>query len=209
MKELQVQLHCLYGGGYASNCYLLSSGEHAIVIDPSLSLRDACRALGTPLPHIDRIVLTHAHFDHILYLAEWRQQTGAPLAMHEYEAHALSDPSKTAFWQFLGRSDVFAPPEILLREGSVLTLGEEEIRVLHTPGHTVGSICLLADGAIITGDTVFTDGGFGRTDLYSGDEHALFASIKRLTALDVEGKMYPGHGPSGDFRSEMRCFMRY
>ena len=165
-------IHTLAGRGYASNCYLIVSDGHAIVIDPSLSLADARRALGTALPTIDLILLTHAHFDHLLYLTEWREETGAPLAMHALEAHALADPMKTAFSLFLGRQDVFAPPEQVLHDGSILKVGKESLRVLSTPGHTVGSICIFGDGCVFTGDTVFTDGGYGRTDLFGGDSHA-------------------------------------
>lgn len=203
-----MKLYTLAGRGYTSNCYLLESDGHGLIIDPSLSVADAQRAVGFELPIIDRIVLTHAHFDHILYLTEWRQKTGAPLAMHELEACALADPAKTAFSLFLGRNDVFAPPEELLHDGSIITVGKEKLRVMSTPGHTVGSICLFGDGCVFTGDTVFTDGGYGRTDLWSGDENALFVSIRALTECQHEGNMYPGHGPCGDFGREMRYFKR-
>lgn len=203
-----MKIHRLAGRGYASNCYLVESDGHAIVIDPSLSLSDAQRAIDGEWPTVDLIILTHAHFDHMLYLTEWRRETGAPLAMHEMEVHALSDPMKTAFSLFLGRNDVFAPPEMLLRDGSTVKVGKEVLRVMATPGHTVGSICLFGEGCVFTGDTVFTDGDYGRTDLWSGDSHALFESIRALTACQHEGRMYPGHGPDGDFRTEMRCFMR-
>ena len=210
-----MQLYVLAGGGYVANSYLLESNGHAILVDPSLSPEDVQRETDGRLPTIDTILLTHAHFDHLLFLTEWRQKTGAPVAVHEYEADALSDPYKTAFAQFLGRQDVFAPPEICLKDGSVLSFGTERATVLHTPGHTVGSICLLTDGHILTGDTVFTDGNYGRTDLWSGDETALFGSIARLVeysdALSSQGlscRMYPGHGASGDFYREMRCFIQ-
>ena len=117
-------------------------------------------------------------------------------------------PDKTAFSLFLGRSDVFAPPEHLLRDGSVLEFGAEKLRVMSTPGHTVGSICLFGDSCVFTGDTVFTEGSYGRTDLWSGDMGALVESIRALVQCKHEGRMYPGHGPSGDFQEEMRYFIR-
>ena len=203
-----MEIDRLAGRGYASNCYLLRSNGHAIVIDPSLSIADAKRAIGIEWPTVDLIVLTHGHFDHMLYLTEWRNETGAPLAMHELEAHMLSDPSKTAFSLFLGRNDVFAPPERLLFDGSTVQVGEETLRVMYTPGHTAGSICLFGDGCVFTGDTVFTDGDYGRTDLYGGDSGALFSSIRALTECAFDGRMYPGHGPDGDFKTEMRYFIR-
>ena len=203
-----MKIHTLAGRGYASNCYLVESEGHAILIDPSLSPQDARQVIAHDFPMVDMIVLTHAHFDHMLYLSEWRKETGAPLAMHEHERHALADPDKTAFSLFLGRSDVFAPPEHLLRDGSVLEFGAEKLRVMSTPGHTVGSICLFGDSCVFTGDTVFTEGSYGRTDLWSGDMGALVESIRALVQCTHEGRMYPGHGPSGDFQEEMRYFIR-
>ena len=203
-----MKIHSLIGRGYASNCYLLESDGHAVLIDPSLSVSDAMRCIEGALPIIDLIILTHAHFDHMLFLTEWREQTKAPLAMHETERHALSDPAKTAFSLFLGRQDVFSPPERLLHDGSIIEFGQEKLRVMSTPGHTVGSICLFGEGCVFTGDTVFTEGSYGRTDLWSGHTGALIESIRALTESKHEGTMYPGHGPSGDFQTEMRYFIR-
>ena len=203
-----MKIHTLAGRGYASNCYLVETDGHALLIDPSLSPSEARRCVEGAFPQVDLILLTHAHFDHMLYLSEWRNETRAPLAMHESERHALSDPAKTAFSLFLGRNDVFAPPERLLHDGSIIELGQEKLRVMSTPGHTVGSICLFGHGCVFTGDTVFTEGSYGRTDLWSGDTNALVASIRALTECGHEGTMYPGHGASGDFQREMRYFKR-
>ena len=203
-----MKIHSLVGRGYASNCYLVESDGHAVLIDPSLSVSEAMRCVEGEFPQIDLILLTHAHFDHMLFLAEWREKTGAPLAMHEDERHALSDPAKTAFSLFLGRNDVFEMPERLLRDGSIIEFGSEKLRVMSTPGHTVGSICLFGDGCVFTGDTVFTEGSYGRTDLWSGHTGALIESICALSRCKHEGRMYPGHGPDGDFQTEMRYFIR-
>ena len=154
------------------------------------------------------ILLTHAHFDHMLGLDAWRK-LGIPLAVHRMDAPALGDPAKSYFRPFLHREDVFMPPEQELEEGTVIPLGNEFLRVLHTPGHTMGSVCYLGDGVIFTGDTVFTDGDYGRTDLYGGDEVTLFSSIRRLSQLpEKEGDlvMYPGHGGEGNFRAHMKFF---
>ena len=203
-----MQVISLFAGFYASNCYLVRSGEHAVVIDPSVSPEGARAQLGTDLPPIDMLILTHAHFDHMLCLDEWRQQTRAPLAVHEYDADKLGDPQKSCFVLFPSRRDTrFSPPDILLHDGDILPLGEERLTVLHTPGHTSGSICLLGEGCIFTGDTVFAGGDYGRTDLYSGDESALWQSVRRLTELQAGGVMYAGHGPSGDFAREMQYLM--
>ncbi len=202
-------VHALSGGYIASDCYLCVSGQQSILIDPSVSISQARQQFGSYMVMPSLIVLTHAHFDHALCLDEWRK-LGIPLATHIREADALADPQKTCFAQFMNRNDTFAPPERLLEEGDVIQVGQDALTVMHTPGHTVGSICLIGEGLIFTGDTVFTDGGFGRTDLWGGSSSALWTSLHRLRQIAQPNvTMYPGHGPSGDFLSEMMFFERY
>ena len=201
---MNVQL--IKGSGYASNCYYVQSGKDAILIDPSVSYEETFSQLGGSVPIPERIVLTHAHFDHMLYLNEWREKTNAKLALHAYEAPALKNPNINLYGTFLSQAPTFAAAEILLAEDDLIMLGDECLRVLHTPGHTVGAICLVGESAIFTGDTVFTDGGYGRTDFFGGNEQCLWNSILRLRAIKTSAIMYPGHGPSGSFQSEMQYF---
>lgn len=202
-------IYTLSGDSYASNSYFVSADGEAVLIDPSVSVLSVRKQLGERFIMPKLLILTHAHFDHMLALQEWRDE-GIPLCVHEADRFALSDPNKSYFRMFLGRDDVFSPPEQLLNEGRTITLGRECLKVMHTPGHTVGSICLCAPSVIFTGDTVFTDGGYGRTDLWGGDAATLFASIRRLSRLAREDKaqtvMYAGHGPDGKFADEMMYF---
>jgi hydroxyacylglutathione hydrolase len=139
---------------------------------------------------IEYIVLTHCHFDHIAYLKEIAHMCRAKVAIHRLDAPGLVDERENLAFNFGGRSPGVAP-DLLLEDGD--TVGG--LRVLHTPGHTPGSICLYSEKEqdLISGDTVFTDGGFGRFDFPGGSRAALMNSLDRLADLRVRG-LYPGHG---------------
>ena len=195
-----------YGGdGYAANCYLLldESGQHAIVLDPSLGFRTVLRARGGQMPRIEMILLSHAHFDHMLEVDDWRRETGAPLALHAADAPALADGERNAYSLFFGRDGGTYPAERLLSAGDTLPLGEESLSVLHTPGHTPGCICLYAPGHLLSGDTLF-GGSVGRTDLPGGDTGRLMASLRRLMLLPPDTRVYPGHGPETSIEREKK-----
>jgi glyoxylase-like metal-dependent hydrolase (beta-lactamase superfamily II) len=142
-----------YGGnGYESNCYLITddSETHALVLDPSVSVRTVETQRAKSLPPIDAILLSHAHFDHMLAVDDWRQTTGASLAVHEADAAAVGDGKKNVYRLFTGKDGGTAPAERLLREGDCIPVGNEQLTVLHTPGHTPGCICLYAPGILLS-----------------------------------------------------------
>ena len=195
----------LYPGSYASNCYLIESGGEAVLIDPSVSVADALRRLGS-LPRIKTIVLTHGHFDHTLTLAEWRSHTGAPVAIHRADAPMLADARLSCYRQFLGEDVTFAPPERLLDEGDGVAVGEETLTVLSVPGHTPGSIALGGDDLLFTGDTLFADGGYGRTDLPGGNPRDLVTSLRRLLSFPGHYRVLPGHGDTTDITTSAALF---
>ena len=188
------------GEGYAANGYAVTddAGTATILVDPVVS-PDAL----PDLPPISTIILTHAHFDHMLTVNEWRQKTVAPLAVHRWEAPALGNADLNVYRLFTGGEGGTAPAEILLDEGSTLHVGEERLTVWHTPGHTPGSICLLGDGFLITGDTLFA-GTIGRTDLPGGREQDMRASLGRLFRLPDDLTLYPGHGPATTLTREKK-----
>ena len=188
-----MKIHRLAGRGYASNCYLLESDGHAIVIDPSLSIADAQRAIGSELPKVDLILLTHAHFDHILSLDTLRDATQAPCYVHKDDADSLMDGKKNAFYTFFGQDKKYRPAEILLSGGEKIKLGNIDLEIISTPGHTKGCICIKAGNTLFTGDTLFAD-SYGRCDLYSGDYKTLMSTLNKMRELDGRLKIYPGHG---------------
>jgi glyoxylase-like metal-dependent hydrolase (beta-lactamase superfamily II) len=170
------------GSGIAANSYLY--GE--VLVDAGVSpLQVRPYADG-----IEVIVLTHCHYDHTARLLEIRNMTGAGVCIHTADAAGLANDLLSAAMMFGERAPP-VPATRLLNDGDRLG----GLLVIHTPGHTPGGICLYDTEArdLISGDTVFTDGGFGRTDLPGGDETALRHSLERLGALDVKG-LYPGHG---------------
>jgi len=139
------------------------------------------------------IVSTHGHWDHIGDNAAVSTHTGAEIAVHPLDRERLERPQP-----------LFAPfeippsaPAVELAEGGLIRFGELRLRVLHTPGHTEGSVCLLAEdeGLLYSGDTLFA-GGWGRVDLPGGDPEAMVASLARLTELEDRIGVFPGHGPA-------------
>lgn len=179
--------------GFASNCFILHSAGEAFVIDPAISEKRILARLEDEGLTLKGILLTHGHFDHIWRVQELRNATGAPLYVHESDAEMLTDSKKNAYATFTGRSFTISEADSLLREGDPLTLGGEKITVLHTPGHTKGSVCYDTGEILITGDTLFAQ-GFGRYDLYGGDATALRRSLASIAKLPADTVIYPGHG---------------
>lgn len=188
--------------GFASNCFILHSAGEAFVIDPAISEKRIIARLADEGLTLKGILLTHGHFDHIWRAQELRNATGAPLYVHESDAEMLTDSKKNAYATFTGGSFTIREADSLLREGDVLTLGDERITVLHTPGHTKGSVCYDTGEILITGDTLFAQ-GFGRYDLYGGDLKALKGSLQRLLELaSTENRwIYCGHGENSTLRA--------
>jgi len=183
-------------GPVATNVHVLADprSREAIAIDtaiPSLAwIRDELAARSWTLK---LIVSTHGHWDHIGDNAAVAAETGAEIAVHPLDRERLEDP------QPLWAPFEIPPsvPAVELAEGGEIRFGELRLRVLHTPGHTAGSVCLLSsdDGLLFSGDTLFA-GGWGRVDLPGGSAEEMAGSIARLTELDDGLTVLPGHGPS-------------
>jgi hydroxyacylglutathione hydrolase len=182
-------------GPIATNVHVLadSRSREAIAIDtatPSLAwIADELATRGWTLK---LIVSTHGHWDHIGDNAAVATHTGADIAVHPLDRDRLTDP-KPLWAPF---EIVPSVPAVELAEAGAIRFGAIELRVLHTPGHTDGSVCLLHpdDGLLFSGDTLFA-GGWGRVDLPGGDPDAMVDSLARLLTLDDNVRVYPGHGP--------------
>ncbi len=188
-------LETLLVGPLGVNCYVLGdeTTREAVVIDPGGNAREILSTLERHQLKTRAIVNTHAHFDHILALTEVRAATGAPVLIHADEAPIMaSAQASAAVWgMYLSQP---SPAERLLQEGDKVTAGSISLAVLHTPGHTPGGICLLAEGQVFVGDTLF-QGSIGRTDFPGGDYAALMKSIRdKLLPLPDSTMVYPGHG---------------
>ena len=180
---------------FGSNCYLLVTGKSAAVIDPSVDA-DAIISLAEEKGAvIEKIILTHGHFDHIFSLDTLRDKTQAPAAIHKDDAEMLSDGVKNAHSIFFSYDRKWQDADILLEDGDKITIGNETIEVISTPGHSKGSICLLCGDKLLCGDTLFAN-GYGRYDLHGGDFNQLINSLSALRDLDGKLTIYPGHGDS-------------
>jgi glyoxylase-like metal-dependent hydrolase (beta-lactamase superfamily II) len=183
-------------GPLATNVHVLGDPRtrEAIAIDtaiPSLAwIRDELAARSWRLR---LIVSTHGHWDHIGDNAPVAAETGAEIAVHPSDRESLVNP-RPLWAPFEIPPSV---PAVELAEGGEIRFGEIRLRVLHTPGHTAGSVCLVStdDGLLFSGDTLFA-GGWGRVDLPGGSPGEMAASIARLTELEDQLIVLPGHGPA-------------
>ena len=188
-------------GPLETNCYLLVdvATQKAAIVDPgggSSELDEKIYALGAE--NVEYIFMTHGHFDHIRKATRYKQLTGAKLAIGVNEADFTKDRRLNLCRVALAPFEA----DILLKDGDVMHLGETKLKVLETPGHTVGGVCLVAEDCIFTGDTLM-HGTVGRCDLATGDMTQMMRSIERLSALSRDYKIYPGHGPETTLREEM------
>lgn len=170
------------GEGFLGNAYIVGD----VLVDAGI----LPLAIEQYRDQIREIVLTHCHFDHIAYVHEIACICDAAVSIHRLDAPGLSSDTISLSLNF-GSHAPRHPPDRLLEDGD--TVGG--LTVLHTPGHTPGSICLLSDDEriLLSGDTVFCDGGFGRFDFPGGSRVDMAHSLERLSGLPVEG-LYPGHG---------------
>ena len=182
----------LKGLSYASNSYVIISGGDGAVVDPSVDVKEILNALnGAKLRYI---LLTHGHFDHILKLDALKCETKAEICIHKNDEEMLTDPELNAS-EFFGIDLASLSADRALNDGDILQLGREIIEVIHTPGHTPGSVCYECGNDLICGDTLFTS-GYGRYDLPGGDARVLFSSLKKLADRQDNPMIHPGHGAS-------------
>ena len=178
-------------GVYSANCYLVydEKSKKAVLIDPAVYDEKVANVISSKNLSLEYILLTHGHFDHILGANMFREKTGAKIAAHELETEYLENPDKS----MSGGETISA--NILLKENDILTFGDISFRVIHTPGHTKGSCCLVCESekVMFSGDTLFK-GSVGRYDLYGGSYNALMESLQKLKSIKENYKIYPGHG---------------
>lgn len=186
-------LETLPVGPVTANCYIFGCADtkESVIIDPGAEpalIKERIRALGVkPICTVN----THGHGDHIGANAAM----GLPILIHAADAGYLTDPVKNVSG-LLGAPFTSPPASRLLEDGETIEVGELILDVIHTPGHTPGSICLKCGDIIFTGDTLLAE-GIGRTDLPGGVEYKLVKSIReKLFILPDETRVYPGHGPT-------------
>ena len=195
MKNTKIQTFTV--GTLGTNCYFLidEAAGACMVVDPGAEAEKLLGKLRERQLYVKAILLTHAHFDHIMALPQLREETGAPVYIHEADEELLTDNDKNMMNRFCSVSVCNMPADRHYADGDRLQFGGETLRILHTPGHTKGSVCIAAGDDLLTGDTLFR-GGAGRFDFYGGCFTQLQQSLKRLSALQKDFRIRPGHGAS-------------
>jgi len=190
-------------GPLGANCYIVFKGKEALIIDPGSEPQAIANAIDQLELKPQAILLTHAHFDHIGAVDEIRKRYQIDVYIHEDEKDWLQDSGLNRSRLFTGEDIVTCPAEHHLHEGK-MELGSFSLEVLHTPGHSPGSVSFVFhdDEKVISGDALFFQ-GIGRTDLPGGDREVLENSIKNhLYQLPDTYTVYPGHGPNTTIGSE-------
>ena len=195
-----MDIFTIFGKNYDSNIYIII-GKIPTIIDTgtglySIEIKETIKEY-IDLSKIKQIILTHEHFDHVGGTLDILKATNgnAEIFAHNNTLRKL-EKGESSFARLLGGVMPKIHVDTALSDSENVIIGDEEFEVLHTPGHSPGSICLYCKKikSLISGDTIFAHGDFGRYDLPGGDFSSLLKSIDRLTALDVKD-LYPGHGP--------------
>jgi glyoxylase-like metal-dependent hydrolase (beta-lactamase superfamily II) len=190
---------CTFGRFFA-NCYLVSCEQtkEAILIDPSCENEKEAEKIFETV-HNNKLILklivnTHGHPDHVCGNRMLKGRFRVPILIHEYDSHMLGKLGKCLAESF-GFEDSSPPADRLLRDKDTIEFGQQTLKIIHTPGHSRGSISLLALNAVFTGDTLFAQ-SIGRTDFPESSEFDMNSSLKKLAGLPDTLTVYPGHGPT-------------
>ncbi len=180
-----------------TNCYVVNCEQtkEAIIIDPGFETPSEANPISSYITQnklkIKFIVNTHGHSDHVGGNALLKERYKVPICINKLDFALIKD------------LESLPPKNVLLQDGSLVDFGHVSMKVMHTPGHTPGSICLIGDNCIFSGDTLFA-GGIGRTDFPGGSMRDMTSSLKKMLCLDEKFLVYPGHGDSSVLGEEKR-----
>ncbi len=185
----------------SSNCYIVISHNEAIVIDPCIEPEKILNITNEQSSHISKIIFTHAHIDHIFYAETLKKITNADTYGHKGDYDLYRDEYKNGSILF-GMHNKFEVYDIELTDNSIISINNEHAKIIHTPGHTMGCICIYVDKNLFTGDTLLYE-SVGRTDLGTGDMDMLMDSIRnKIYTLPDETILLPGHGIKSTIKHE-------
>jgi glyoxylase-like metal-dependent hydrolase (beta-lactamase superfamily II) len=199
------------GGPLPTNCYLLTEEQTGLtaVIDPGFESEELTGSvLAAGREKVPMILLTHAHFDHITGVAKLKELTGAKVYLHSEELMFISNSTLNGSRAFFGSQIPQFQVDIPLGDGDEIKLGNLKIRVIHTPGHTVGGCSFLVGDALFSGDTLFRL-SCGRMDFPTGSKSQMMKSLRKLAKLPGDYHVYPGHGPEStlDYERKNNSFL--
>ena len=189
---------------FHANSYLISCDGESAIIDPTASFDNSL--IDGELKYI---LLTHGHFDHILELDSWVDNTDAMAVISEDEKTLIANPDLNCYRMYNGSDKGFYKEVFTVKDGVQLGLGSKTINVISTPGHTAGSVIYVIDNIAFVGDTVFSGGGYGRYDLPTGNSLMLKQSIEKIMKLNDNIIMYPGHGDPTTLKNYKNDFYRW
>jgi len=207
-------IHAFMSNTYESNCYVIEDSGEGALIDAGINPLHLLEKIGKLNMEIRLLINTHCHYDHTAGNSMVVEKTGARVAVHELDAEYVEKAEKRHVLTHLFGADYRGVKvDQRLKDGDVIKVGEVKLEVIHTPGHSEGSICLYEpeSKSLFSGDTVFAD-GIGRTDLLGGSWEKLKNSIKKLIDLNESrgiGKTYPGHGGVGSGDDTERIYNFY
>lgn len=187
-----MEMMTLVLGELGTNCYLLGcGGNSAIAIDIGNDPDKVLAVLQEKQITLEAILLTHGHYDHVAGVETVRSATGADVYIHELDAVMLTSASANLAEQLT--TQIYQPVQRYqtVRDGDLLRIGTESVRVMHTPGHTPGGVCYLIENKMFCGDTIFK-GSIGRTDL-GGNVPDMKRSLRKIASLQQNYELYPGH----------------
>lgn len=182
-------------GPLEENTYVIGdeATRQAIVVDPGDESDRIIDIIKDKNLQVHSVICTHTHFDHVGAVGDIRKATGAKILIHKNDLQVYETAKdQAAFWGY--DIDDIPEPDGFIDEGGVIEAGNLKFRVLHTPGHSPGGICLYGEGILLSGDTIFK-GSVGRTDFPGGSTEELKKSFRRLLDLPQDTKIYSGHGP--------------
>lgn len=207
-----VDIEFLILGMIQNNTYLISDGKGLLVVDPSADVERILQLIGDR--KLDAIICTHHHTDHVGALRALREVTGAPVYASEIDAPIIEDQPGSPYEPPVDS----CPVDVKVNDGDTITVGDMKWKVIATPGHTPGGICLFLDSeygeyieranVLISGDTLFA-GSIGRTDFAGGNDAQMRKSLKRLSQLPDDTLVLPGHNLLTTIGDEQRRVFRY
>jgi hydroxyacylglutathione hydrolase len=191
-------------GPIQANCHIIGDPDNgkAIVVDPGDEIDMIMDIVKDNKLKVESIVCTHGHFDHVGAVGKLKSETGAPVLIHRDDLEIYKAATKLALC--FGISVEAQPdPDRFIAEGDSINAGSLRFRVIHTPGHSPGCICIYGEGIVLTGDTLFA-GSIGRTDLPGSDGAVIGASLGKLMRLPDDTVVLCGHGPSTTIAKERK-----
>lgn len=198
-------------GKLLNNTYIITTKQNnAVIIDPGMEFDKIEKALDDSGANLKYIIFTHGHYDHTASAYDLVEKTGAKLVIGSRDAEMLEDTDLSMSWMFTNHPHALSA-DIAVEDSDTLTLDELTFEFVMTPGHSKGSMVILCEDVMFSGDTVLEQ-SVGRTDFYGGNEALMIQSIKRLAALDKNYKILAGHGDATTLENEKKqnpYFLQY